>query len=102
MWMTRSRRVPLALDLVVAATFALSGLPVASVAGAAAQVPRIHQICRAGWAGFPYLNHAYGSDQGCTDNEVKGGILLTLGDTSGTQPVPAQLVLDTAHCGAAS
>src|ERR1700710_2221944 len=58
--------------------------------------------CLAGWAGFPYLNRGWVSDQGCAGNRVVGDFTLTLADTSGTKPVPANLVLDTAHCDAKS
>ncbi len=59
-------------------------------------------ICLAGWASLPYLNRGYTSDQGCAGNVLVGDFTLTLGDTSGTRPVPAHLALDTKHCDAKS
>src|SRR5665213_264472 len=58
--------------------------------------------CLAGWASLPYLNRGYVADQGCSGDRLVGDFTLTLGDTSGTKPVPAHLVLDTTHCDAKS
>jgi hypothetical protein len=60
------------------------------------------KVCLAGWARLPYLNRGYVAAQGCTGNRLVGDFTLTLGDTSGTNPVPTQLILDTTHCDATS
>jgi hypothetical protein len=60
------------------------------------------KVCILGEMRLPYLNRGYVADQGCSGDRLVGDYTLTLGDTSGTNPVPTQLILDMAHCDAKS